>query len=296
MNPFMITFLTKNGKQKPGDSAFLDPQEEDVYSNTESHFLDGEMDEDTEVSNQPTSDPNPFDLPFQDPFNHLPAGHILLGMGEDGLPVLLNMLDHENGSVLAISDELEDTYDLLRAAACSACHPTATQTILLAIITPDPDRWRAEFDLPQNRRRLLGIYTAEQAEAGNILARLAVAARRRALGQEKHQPVLLLFEGLEAADKMNFKTRLDLEWLTRVGPSVGIKMIATLLPEAPASLKGIIPTFTTWLSGWVEHQDSRRQLGARISPGLELKVPAGSFRLLEPGAPLQFEIIPFTTS
>ncbi len=293
----MTSFWTKTNKHKPGDAAFVDPQEDDEYDNHESHPLDEEIvDEDAEVTLQSTSNLDPFDLPFQDPFSHLPAGHILLGMGEDGLPVLLNMLDHEIGSVLAISDDLEDAYDLLRAAACSACHPTVSQTILLAIITPDPARWQAEFNTPQNRRRLLGIHTTEQADAENILARLAIAARRRALGQEKRQPVLLLFEGLEAADKMDFKTRLNLEWLARVGPSVGIKMIATLLPEAPASLKGIIPTFTTWLSGWVEHQDSRRRLGARISPGLELKVPAGSFRLLEPGAPLQFEIIPYTPS
>ncbi len=196
----------------------------------------------------------------------LPSGSIFLGMANDGLPVLLNLLDPFPGPILIVGDEGSGKTNLLRTIANSLGSPSLLNKIKCSVFSDYAGEW-SEIQNP-NCEEILPIASTE---AINSIATIS----RRANANRESQPLTLLL--IEQFDKflLSGGIRPYLRWLLNRGPACGVWPFATLNSRQATTVTSWLEFFRTRLFGHIEDSHISRSLS-----GFDKNV----FRELVPGA------------
>ncbi len=210
----------------------------------------------------------------------IPAGSLLLGMAEDGLPVLLDLYNPVAGPLLVAGDRGSGKTALLRSLA-HASNLQDPSEVQFGVLTPFPEEWTALETLPN----CLGIWPAYHWSAHHFLSQLVSWAE--ALPKTR-QAVLLLFDGLDLMTGSNFQCQPGLRWLLRYGPERQIWPVVTVNPGRLTCLRTWLDYFHTRIVGQMKrvHDDWLLKDGLEIS--LADLLPGRQFGLSRPDGWLKF--------
>ncbi len=167
----------------------------------------------------------------------LPRQSILLGVCEDGRPLMLNLYDPSVGSLLAISDERESQLDLLRNAIDSAAARNSPRKLQFLVISHQPRRWRSWVDERGFSRHCLEVVGAEEGSLPGWVMRLADWTEQRRLGKTSGPPILLVMDSLSFLSRLASDVRLNFEWMVKEGPPALIWPLGTISTELASSMR-----------------------------------------------------------
>jgi hypothetical protein len=190
---------------------------------------------------------SPIDAPT-DQVAAIPDGSLLLGLAEDGLPIILDLYDSTPGPLLVVGDGGSGKTAFLKALARTTNIQDPGE-IQFGVLTPFPEEWSAQENLPN----CLGIWPAGHSSAGAFLTQLISWAE---VLPQSRQSVLVLFDGLDLVITGRFQARQDLHWLLMHGPERHIWPVVTINPGRLNRLGTWLEFFQTRILGQVKRSQS----------------------------------------
>ena len=190
----------------------------------------------------------------------LPGGSILLGLGEDGAPLLLDLYDPAPGPLLVAGDGGCGKTAFLQSLA-QASNLQDPGEVQFGVLTPFPEEWAAQESLSN----CLGIWPAYHAGACSFLSKMVSWAE---VLKGSRQAMLILFDGLDLLTTSGFQVRRDLCWLLKNGPERQVWPVVTLNPGRLNRLATWLEYFRTRILGQVKHRQTARLMV--IDPEIEL--------------------------
>jgi NACHT domain len=217
----------------------------------------------------PTDIPAPeFKLP--EPAS-LPGGSLLLGLAEDGLPVLLDLYDPAPGPLLVAGDGGSGKTEFLQSLA-RASGLQDPGDIQFGVLTPFPEEWSAL----ETRPNCLGVWPAYHPSATSFLAQLVNWAEAL---PDTRQAVLLFLDGFDLMAGNDLQSQPDLRWLLINGPKHQVWPVVTLNPARLAHLRPWLEFFHTRVFGQVKQFHNTRLLvddpeldPADLLPGIQFEL------------------------
>jgi hypothetical protein len=210
----------------------------------------------------------------------LPEGSLLLGLAEDGLPLMLDLYDPAPGPLLVAGDRGSGKTGLLKSLAqASDCKNPGD--IQFGVITPFPEEWTEQEALPN----CLGIWPACHPAATDFLSQMVSWAD--ALPRSR-QVVLVLVDGLDLLTAGEFRIQQDLRWLLMYGPERQVWPVVTVNPGHLTHPETWLDYFQTRILGQVKRQETARSLINDSETNLAVLEAGTQFGLSRPDGWLKF--------
>lgn len=184
----------------------------------------------------------------------LPDQTVLLGVCEDGLPVLLDMHDPTPGAVLVMGDERKSQLEMLRAAITSLVIRNTPRNVQFLILSCDPQDWTAWISEQGFQRYNIAIENADEAIIRNWVLRLADWTEQRRMSEHALPAILVVMDTLSFLPRLEYDIRLNFEWMAKEGPQAMIWPFATVSTELAKALSGrrLLRAFKTRILGRAE--------------------------------------------
>ncbi len=166
---------------------------------------------------------NPFTV-----FQPLPPFSTVLGICDDGLPLLLDLNDPNPGAILISGQQHSGITRLLRSIILSACTLNTPDQLYFHMITPNPglNHDMGNFD------HCYGVYSSYDKAACELVVDLAALVEQRKSGRHLGVKCILAIDNLyEMIKHQDFEVINHLRWLYRFGANNGIWVISTLESE-----------------------------------------------------------------
>lgn len=182
-----------------------------------------------------------------DRLSPLPAFTSVLGVCDDGMPLLFDLADGSPGSVLVLGDEGSGKVQLLHAILASASCLNPADRVVFHVITPNPGAFESLLRFP-NCQAVLSAY---ERDASELVFDLAALAEQRRTGRGKGGVELLAIHDLPAFVQHNdYEVNAYLRWLVSSGPDASIWTIASLkTPQSWRIDEDFLEAFGTKLTG-----------------------------------------------
>jgi hypothetical protein len=181
-------------------------------------------------------------------YTHIPAQTIILGICEDGLPVLFDLMDDHPGPLLITGDAGCGKTMLMQNMVKIAVSLNSPFEVKYATITSNPEEWSG-FLGNDSRSHCFASHADYDENAGNTIMRLAEIAEQRRCGREEGPAILLMIDDLRFIAKADFDVRLNFEWLLKSGPSLQIWPVVSLPTAAAMEMSRVVSYFRTRIIG-----------------------------------------------
>ena len=214
----------------------------------------------------------------------LSGGSLLLGLGEDGSPLMLDLYDSAPGPLLVAGDGGSGKTAFLKSLA-QASDQQSPGEIQFGVITPFPEEWTEQEALSN----CLGIWPAYHMAARDFLTQLIGWADSP---HGSHQVVLLLVDGLDLLTACDFQIKHEIRWLLMYGPERRAWPVVTVNPGRLTHLQTWLDYFKTRILGQVKRQQTTRLLIKDPEINLSTLEAGTQFGLSRPGGWLKFRLTP----
>ena len=155
----------------------------------------------------------------------LPGFSAVLGVCEDGLPLLIDLADPSPGSILVIGDENSGKVQLLHAILASASILNPVERLVFHVITPDPGAFESLLSFP-NCQAVLSAY---ERDASELVFQLSALAEQRRTGRNQDGVELLVIHDLpEFVQHNDYEANAYLRWLVSSGPDAMVWTLASV--------------------------------------------------------------------
>jgi len=207
----------------------------------------------------------------------LPAGSLLLGVCEDGLPLVLDLTDPDSGAFLIAGDSGFDSSALLHSILTAAFKGNRTKDVCLHLISPHADDLLYFHQLPNFKIS----YEPHRPEVRIVLEEMVNLVLKRQRTGERLPAHLFAIDGLDLLQQsLDAQSKLRLNWLIREGAAVGLWIFATI--EATYLAEQVMPAvelFPSRILGRISQPNLARILSglsrsylSDLYPGLEFFV------------------------
>ncbi len=181
-----------------------------------------------------------------------PPGSLLLGLAEDGLPIMLDLYDPVAGPLLVAGDRASGKTTLLKSLA-RASDLQDPGEIQFGVITPFPEEWE---DL-ENLSNCLGIWPAYHPSASDFLSQVISWADSLV---KTRQVLLIMVDGFDLLNAGDTQIRHSLRWLFMYGPERQAWPIVSVNPGRINHLDNWVDHFQTRILGQVKRHQTARLL------------------------------------
>jgi len=215
----------------------------------------------------------------------LPKESLLLGLEEDGSPLMLDVYDSAPGPLLVAGDGGSGKTAFLKSLA-QASDQQSPGEIQFGVITPFPEEWTEQEALSN----CLGIWPAYHMAARDFLTQLIGWADSP---HGSHQVVLLLVDGLDLlTTTCDFQIQHELRWLLMYGPEQRTWPVVTVNPGRLTHLQTWLDYFKTRILGQVKNPQTTRLLVKDPEINLATLEAGTQFDISRPGGWLKFRLTP----
>lgn len=216
----------------------------------------------------------------------IPGGSLLLGLAEDGLPLLLDLYDPSPGPLLVAGDGGSGKTAVLQSLA-RASGLQDPGDIQFSVLTPFPEEWIALQGLPNT----LGIWPSHHTSACDFLSQLVNWTEAL---PETHQVVLLLIDGFELLLDGRFQSQHNLRWLLMYGAERQVWPVVTVNPGRLSHIQTWLEYFHTYIFGQVKSSHNARLLLDNPEIDLASLIPGTQFGLSQTNCWLKFLLPPLS--
>jgi hypothetical protein len=221
----------------------------------------------------------------------LPPYSALVGICEDGLPLLLDLRNPESGSILMVGDPAAANRPLLRSLLASAVLLNTIEEVQLYLVTVEGEAYTEFQEVPG----ALEIISPHDPATSELIWHLACRAQQQPCGSQAQGVEVLLIEDLEAlVAQLDPLGRDELAWLVEVGPQAGVWVIAGVdavrFSEIDGSLSAV---FRTQLIDAVDPGLLENLTGLSPEVGIEL-VPGAQYCARRAGDYIHFWLPRYT--
>lgn len=207
----------------------------------------------------------------------LPAETAVLGLGEDGLPLLFDLRDPRPGPVLVLGDKFSGKTRLLQTIVQSLILRNRAGQVQFAVLSGRPEQWQA---LQQTRRDYFRcLHSNYERAAATTILELCDLVEARQHGEAIDRSILFILDGMDTVPYMDFGIRMNFEWLLKEGPAARVWPLATLDSESAMQQLRWVNRFRTRLIGAIAKPDYGRDLAlsndmqpADLIPGSQFAV------------------------
>ncbi len=205
----------------------------------EQMFCIGEIMEMYQIKNEFKQTDNLTEIaPFSNGFSQLsmvleenslfPAYSILIGVCENGVPLMLDLTDPYSGSILIGADDGENNFQVLLSLLTSTCLLNNENEVNIHIISP---RHEDYFEL-QNVQNLRICLMPNQAETPIMIEEFGnLVQSRKSRGNLLPYHIVAVDGLVDLYNFLDLQVRSLLYWVVEHGPELGIWVMATVESE-----------------------------------------------------------------
>ena len=181
-----------------------------------------------------------------DAYGAFPRYSLVIGLGRDGLPFMLDLDNPKSGAILLVGETGCGKTELLNVLSQSACLLNNPQDVNLYVISNKVNEYTNLINYPHCQ----GLLAPYEREAGEIVIELASIAEQRRSGREFGSTMMLIIDDLSSFSRMlnDYSVYLNLKTLVSRGPKAGIWPIISINPNDVHEEKGhFLRTFGTYI-------------------------------------------------
>lgn len=192
----------------------------------ELNVLDGEVVDEFALDQYPSESPLLSLGEVLNAFGSFPPYSVMVGVCQDGLPLLLNLKDSTAGSLLIEGEPRRGKTQILKTVLASAAALNQVERVNFCAISPNPDEMAALLKFPHCQ----GLAAPYERQASEIILELSAIAEQRRFGRERGPAFILAIDDLGAlvGEHLDYEVLIHLKWLISKGPGSEIWTIATL--------------------------------------------------------------------
>jgi len=158
----------------------------------------------------------------------LPRYSSIIGVCEDGLPLLFDLSNPTVGCILIYGGVQTTKNQLLKSILHSASLLNTPREVNYYVVSPDPGRFAELVDYDH----CSGVFSSYERSARELIIELATIAEQRKSGRHTGAVIILAIDDLYTFLKnREFEVDIHLKWLLKHGPNNGVWCIGTLQPE-----------------------------------------------------------------
>lgn len=198
-------------------------------------------------------------------FPYLPPQSSLLGLGLDGGPIFLDLLNPAPQALLIAGQSGCGKTALLKSMLRSAMLMNNSHEVQAVILAKNPADWMdvtAQFP----KDYFLAIESVYDRKAGDLVMDMAARAEQRQFGRELGAPIMLIVESLLDIFKQDYDATLNFEWLLSNGAQSQVWPIASVESQHATLLSEWIHRFRTRILGSTPDIGTARQLTGSPNP------------------------------
>ena len=182
-------------------------------------------------------------------FATMPAMNCFLGVCEDGYPMLIELEQSANGTILVVSDDPQGRTDLAQVMVASSLAANPASQFKYSVIYSDEGAWKSFLEDPQNTQHLLAKIGSSHTKAGDWILQLALLAEERSFGRRLGANTLLILDEADFLQNADANVRNNFVWLCQYGPQFGIRPLISLSSEAALEMPELIQHIRTRIYG-----------------------------------------------
>jgi len=178
-------------------------------------------------------------------FSPLPHAALFLGLANDGLPILLNLLDPLPGPIMIVGDQGSGKTNFLQTISSSVDRVHSPQEVRCTVISDNLLEWKHD----ESSKNCENLLSANESGVASYLKSMVVWAHSNKGSQQTN---LLLIDHLESL-LLAAETQQDLRWLLMRGPSRHVWPIVTIHASDAVSelFRPWLDSFRTRLFGYM---------------------------------------------
>jgi hypothetical protein len=201
----------------------------------------------------------------------LPRDALFLGMADDGLPILLDMLDTVPGPLLVITDEGNGKTGFLRHAAIAVNKLHSKEDVQFGVITPNPEEWK-DIQGVENCSGIFPVYHRNAKEYIFSLGEWAHTNRSR-------ESRVLFIDDFHRMLEMDADVKDSLRWLLLRGPARHVWPIVTLKSSEVERVRPWLDFFRTRILGPIKDKSIADSIAEVSTTSLESLIPGVQYAM-----------------
>ena len=178
--------------------------------------------------------------------SNLPADTAVLGLGEDGLPLLFDLRDPRPGSILILGDKFSGKTKLLQTIALSLILRNQAEQVQFAVLCGKPEQW--QHMAHANPKYFRCLHSNFERSAATTIPEMCDLVEARQHG-EAIDHSFVHHRWMDTVPHMDFGIRMNFEWLLKEGPAMRVWPIAALDSESAMQQLRWVNCFRTRLIG-----------------------------------------------
>ena len=221
--------------------------------------------------------------------DELPALSLILGLGEDGVPLVVDLEDPEGSAFLIASDDGFDNTALLHNLITAALKGNHPEELFVHLISPHADDLTYFHHQPHFRLSYQPFHPGTPIVIEEMV-KLVISRQQTPVPGTGH---ILAIDGLDLLwQALDPQAKLNLDWLIRNGPAVGLWVIATVESTyLPQNLTGTIDMFPSRILGPIQQANLARFLSGFILNQVSDLTPGEEFLLITGGHPIHLQTL-----